>query len=53
MPANPAMFTEAEIKELRNGKVIDVGGKRFRLCAGCQQIIQINKTFFGSTHLCQ
>ena len=50
--ANPSMFTKEELETLRNGGIVDIGGKRYRMCVDCRQIVQLNKKLFGDLHLC-
>ena len=45
------MFTEEEIKKLRAGQVVDINGKRYKMCPVCKTVVRIDG-FFGSLHLC-
>ncbi len=38
---------------LARGESVIVGSKVLIVCRGCMSVIQVNKTFFGSTHFCQ
>ncbi len=52
MPVNPAMFTPDEQQRLCRWETVDIGGKRYRMCSGCMQVIRVNKPIFGSLHVC-
>lgn len=43
---------EAQLLDLRPGKVVAVGHKLYSRCVGCGEVICINKWIFGSLHLC-
>jgi hypothetical protein len=38
---------------LLRGESIVVGDKVMLLCRNCNTVIQVNKTFFGSLHICE
>lgn len=52
MGVHSGIFTEEEHKTLLRGEVVSVGSKRYRFCTECRQIVCMNKTFFGSLHVC-
>lgn len=43
---------EAQLINLKPGQVVAVGGKLYGRCAGCGEIVCINKWLLGSLHLC-
>jgi len=49
---NEDMFNRSEIESMRNGNKIDVNGKRYGFCVGCNRIIRIDTPFFGDLHIC-
>lgn len=40
------------LDKLNRGESVVVGSKVLRVCGACRTVIQMNKTFFGSMHLC-
>jgi hypothetical protein len=38
--------------ELQMGRSLVIGGKVYRVCPGCKSVVQLNKPFLGSVHLC-
>ena len=49
--ADPNIFTKEEIRRLRRGEVVEVCGKRYRLCQRCEQAIRIDG-WTGDIHVC-
>ena len=45
-------LTPDEIEIARNGGFITIGNKRYGICARCDQVVCVNKRFFGDTHFC-
>jgi hypothetical protein len=41
-----------EIEAFKRGEIVDRGGKRYRVCGGCQKVICLNKRLLGSVHIC-
>lgn len=50
--ASIEQFTENEIEKLKRGELVQVDGKRYRICQSCNQIVCLNKKLFGSWHFC-
>lgn len=50
--ADPEMFTDDEARRLKRGDIVIVRGKRYGLCAGCRQIVRLDKPLLGSLHIC-
>lgn len=42
----------ADLAALRPGEAVAIGGKIFARCAGCDQVVRVDKPLFGSLHLC-
>jgi hypothetical protein len=38
--------------DLLEGRSIILGGKIYCVCSDCLTVVQTNKTFFGSLHVC-
>ena len=45
-------WTMEELGRLESGKLIDRNNKRYAMCHDCRKVIRIDKTFFGSIHVC-
>ncbi len=41
-----------QIAALRSGNSIWIGGKCWKVCPGCMQMVCMNKALIGSIHLC-
>ena len=46
-------FTEDEIRQLKTGKAVRIGGKLYRICGRCRHVIRLDKPFVGDLHLCE
>lgn len=48
----PTIFTGDELTALANGKIVDIGGKRYGMCRDCRKVVRLNKPLLGDLHLC-
>ena len=46
------MFTKRELELLNSGEIIDINGNRYGLCRYCNKVVRLNKSLFGSLHVC-
>ena len=45
-------WSTEELIAMSKGKFIDRNGKRYGMCHDCRRIIRIDRTVFGSMHIC-
>lgn len=45
------MFTKDEMRQLADGKPVDIGNKRYAACSRCRRVLHVNG-MFGSIHQC-
>lgn len=51
-PLPPALLPPSINERLRQGEIVEIGGKMFVLCQDCKGIVRMDKPIFGSLHRC-
>jgi hypothetical protein len=42
-----------ELGKMEPGRLYEIGGKVFSVCAKCKQIVRMDKPILGSLHICE
>ncbi len=48
----PEAFNTGELLQLLDGQRLELAGGLYAMCSKCRRVVQLNKRFLGSLHLC-